>query len=73
MIPMFEEKSRFPRCHDRRRCFAKSPDKGCKILKDTYANGRCPFCKDKPGNDGIMITDTLSAGKPHSMYKVQKR
>ncbi len=32
-------------CNDRRRCFGRGEYGGCLILKKTYKNGECTFCK----------------------------
>ena len=32
------------KCNDSRPCFAKT-SKGCSILRETYKDGECPFCK----------------------------
>ena len=47
----------FPRCYDKRKCFAKGEGltrdkKGeivnyCLMLRTTYPDGKCPFCKRK--------------------------
>ena len=42
---MMWRQNRFPRCIDRRDCFARVGIK-CSILQETYKNsGDCPFCK----------------------------
>lgn len=39
----------FPKCNDRRECFARN-GKICTILLKTYERtGQCPFCKEKKG------------------------
>lgn len=70
MMPMFNGATvaRYPKCHDRRKCFAKM-NKECMILNESYSNGKCPFCKADRGNDGKMIKDDFKAGKPHSYTK----
>lgn len=43
-----------PECLDKRHCFARFQGK-CRILRETYADGKCPFCKrridDKRGKE----------------------
>lgn len=37
---------KYPKCFDKRPCFARSERGNCKILEQTYKeNGQCPFCK----------------------------
>ncbi len=37
-----------PECGDCRDCFGKSESgKRCRILTETYQDGKCPFCKEK--------------------------
>ena len=33
-----------PYCTDKRHCFARELSR-CKILKESYGENRCPFCK----------------------------
>ena len=33
-----------PECFDKRHCFARFQGK-CKILTESYEDGKCPFCK----------------------------
>lgn len=57
-------------CNDKRECFGRrSYDYKCMILNDVYPNGKCPFCKENRGNDGVRIKDDFKAGKPHSYFK----
>lgn len=35
-----------PTCRDKRPCFARNGGK-CTILRESYADGECPFCKRK--------------------------
>lgn len=34
-----------PTCRDERTCFARKNGR-CTLLSDSYAPGRCPFCKE---------------------------
>ena len=37
-----------PECDEMRACFGKSKSgKRCRILTETYQDGKCPFCKEK--------------------------
>lgn len=37
-----------PECGESRACFGKSESgKRCRVLTETYRDGRCPFCKEK--------------------------
>lgn len=41
-----------PVCVDSRECFAKHGAFGtyyCSVLRETYSDGKCPFCKPKAG------------------------
>lgn len=46
----FKKDQKMPVCNDSSPCFGKNGGR-CKILNHTgYADGECPFCKERPGD-----------------------
>lgn len=41
---IYKKIEKYPECYDARHCFSKIRGR-CKILKDTYPDADCPFCK----------------------------
>jgi len=48
-------------CRDSRECFAKKEGHLCKILMESYEDGKCPFCKpEREVTDGVRYPKTRS-------------
>lgn len=72
---MSERINKNPICDDSRACFAKKKHYGidvCTILKSTYENGLCPFCKpDRSVTDGITYEFNPDYGKDYQKNKFE--
>lgn len=52
-------------CNDKRPCFARNEDGKCKILKSSYNDKLCPFCKpEKDVTNGVKYPYNPERCKP---------